>query len=174
MQINREAITKAFAELKVQLLQVFHQMMAEAPNPKTGEMTLGPESNIYKNTKVEQEDAEMISVLIPYYIQYVDGISNETGQHYFWARRPWEMVKGERSLASWRPPLPPIIAWMRKRGIPTDNKTIYAVATGIAVNGIKSRVVFLDWEKKVDEVMSDWFDDLFDAIMLSLDEFFEA
>ena len=174
MQIKtKENIAKAFADLKVKLLAVFREMMANAPNPKTGDMTLGPDSNIYRLTKVEQEDMEMINILIPYYIQYIDGFDPE-GKHWYWARRPWDMVKGDRSLASWRPPLRVIIPWMRKRGIKTDNKTVYAIATGIAINGIKSRPVFVGWEQEVDKLMSSWFDDLFDAIMLSLDEFFNA
>ena len=169
--MKREELRKAFDDLKIKLLAVFREMAAAAVNPKVGQPTLNETSNFYQNIKVEQEDIEMIEILVPYYIKYLDGIDDD-GKHWYWARRPWSMVKGERSLASWRPPLPPIIAWMRKRNLPTDNKTVYAISTGIALNGIKSRSVFAGWEQKADEILSSWFDQLFDAIVKELDEYF--
>ena len=169
--MRKEELVKAFADLKEKTLTIFREMLAAAPNPKTGQHTLDATSNIYQNTKVEIEDMEMVKVLIPYYIQYIDGIDEE-GKQWEWARRPWSMVKGERSLASWRPPLRAIIPWMRKRGLPTDNETVYKMSTAIAINGIRVRPIFNEWEKRMDELMDKWMSDLFDAILSDLDEYF--
>lgn len=169
--MRKELLQEAFQDLKEKTLAVFREMMAQAANPKTGDFTLDASSNIYQNTKVEVEDMEMIKVIVPYYITYIDGIDEE-GKQWGWARRPWSMVKGERSLASWRPPARAIIPWMQKRGIPTDNETVYKMLTSIAVNGIRPRAVFNHWEKKIDELMDKWLDTLFNAILSDLDEFF--
>ena len=171
--MRKEELRKAFDDLKVKLLAVFREMGAAAVNPKTGQPTLNETSNFYRNIKVEEEDMEMINVLIPYYVKFIDGIDDD-GKQWEWARRPWSMVKSNRSLASWRPPLRAIIPWMRKRGIPTDNETVYKMSTAIALNGILPRPIFNNWEAETDEILEKWMDELFDAIVASLDDYFSA
>lgn len=171
--MRKEDLQNAFDDLKAKLLAVFREMASEAVNPKTGQPTLNETSNFYQNIKIEQEDMEMIEILVPYYVRYIDAI-DEDGKQWEWARRPWAMVKSNRSLASWRPPLRAIIPWMRKRGLPTDNETVYKMSTAIAVNGILPRPIFNNWEAKTDEIMEKWFDELFNAIVASLDNYFSA
>jgi hypothetical protein len=170
--MKKEDINRAFEELKVKLLIIFRQMLEEAPNPKTGEHTLDSSSDIYKDTKVEQEDMGLFNVIIPYYIQYIDGINNETGQQYPWARRPKALRGGYQGGPSGF--VEAIELWMRKRNISLENGALWRMVNGIEKNGILARPVFNGWEKKVDEILEDWLDTLFDAIVKELDEYFNA
>ena len=171
--MRKEDLQAAFDDLKAKLLAVFREMAAAAVNPKTGQPTLNETPNFYQNIKIEQEDMEMIEILVPYYVRYIDAI-DEDGKQWEWARRPWAMVKSNRSLASWRPPLRAIIPWLRKRGLPTDNETVYKMSTAIALNGILPRPIFNNWQAKTDEIMEKFFDQLFDANVASLDDYFSA
>jgi hypothetical protein len=63
---------------------------------------------------------------------------------------------------------------MRKRNISLENGALWRMVNGIEKNGILARPVFNGWEKKVDEILEDWLDTLFDAIVKELDEYFNA
>ena len=169
--MRKEELQRAFADLKEKTLTVFREMLAAAPNPKTGQYTLDASSNIWQNTKVEVEDLNMVKVLIPYYIRYIDGIDEE-GKQWGWARRPWSMVKDLRSYRSWLPPVHPIAEWMRKRLGSANNKDVWKMCNIIATYGIRARPVFDEWEKRMDELMDKWMSDLFDAILSDLDTYF--
>ena len=168
--MRKEELQKAFDDLKAKLLIIFRQMLEEAPNPKTEGHTLDSTSDIYKNTKVQQEDVGMFQVIIPYYIQYIDGISNETGQQYFWARRPKSLRGGYQGGPSGF--VEAIELWMRKRHISLENGGLWRMVNGIEKNGILARPVFNGWEKSVDEILEKWMDELFDSIIKELDDYF--
>lgn len=170
--MKKEELNQVFEDLKAKLLILFREMLEEAPNPKTGEHTLDSSSDISKYTKVEQEDVGMFNVIIPYYIQYIDGISNETGQQYFWARRPKSLRGGYQGGPSGF--VEAIELWMRKRHISLENGGLWRMVNGIEKNGIVARPVFVDWEKKVDELLEDWLDVFFDSLVKELDVYFSA
>lgn len=170
--MRKEDLQNAFDDLKAKLLILFREMLEEAPNPKTGEYTLDSTSDIYENTKVEQEDVGMFNVIIPYYIQYIDGISNETGQKYFWARRPKSLRGSYQGGPSGF--VEAIELWMKKRHISLENGALWRMINGIEKNGIIARPVFVDWEKRVDELLEDWLDTLFDSLVKELDTYFSA
>lgn len=168
--MRKEELQRAFADLKEKILIIFREMLAAAPNPKTGQHTLDASSNIYQNTKVEVEDMNMVKVILPYYIQYIDGINNETGEKSMWARRPKAMRGGYQG----GPPgfVEAIEQWMRRKGIPTDNGGLWRMVNGIEKNGIKARPVFDNWEQEVDKILDKWLDELFNTIIVELDEYF--
>ena len=170
--MDKNNLQKAFNTLKQQILQVFRNMMEGAANPKTGAFTLDRSSNIWRNTKVDSVDMDMINVIVPYYIKYIDGIDDD-GKQWEWARRPWYMVMNEKPLHRWRPPFEVIYKWMQKNGLPTDNASVWAMSTSIALNGIKPRTVFKGWEKEVDKAIEDFFDNVFENIIKDINDYFK-
>lgn len=169
--MKKEDLQKAFADLKEHTLEVFREMMEDAPNLKTGERTLGKSSNIYHNTKVEEAEMGVVNIIIPFYIQYLDGIDNETGQQYEWARRPKALRGGYQGGPAGFAEA--IEKWMIRRGISLENGGLYRMLRGIEKNGIRPRQVFVNWEKKMDELLSEWMDGLFDTIMKEMDDYFK-
>lgn len=66
-------------------------------------------------------DSVVVKLLVPYYIQYI-----ESG-------RPPKVTKV---------PVDSLIDWASRRGIPTDNNTIYAIRESIYLHGIAPRPVW--------------------------------
>lgn len=170
--MDKNKLQKAFNTLKQQILTIFRNLMEDAPNPKTGDYTLDKSSNIWRNTKVDSVDMDIIKVIIPYYIKYIDGI-DDNGKQWEWARRPWYMVRDEKPLFRWMPPFDVIYKWMQKNGLSTDGVSVYQMRMAIAVNGIKPRYVFKGWEKEVDKAIEDFFDNVFENIITDLNEYFK-
>lgn len=170
--MDKNKLQKAFNVLKGQILQVFRNMMEGAANPKTGDYTLDKSSRIWRNTKVDSVDMDIIKVIVPYYIKYIDGIDDD-GKQWEWARRPWYMVMNEKPLFRWMPPFDVIYKWMQKNGISTDGVSVYQMRMSIALNGIKPRTVFKGWEKEVDKAIEDFFDNVFENIIKDINDYFK-
>lgn len=72
--------------------------------------------------------------------------------------------------------LPPVDAlrdWALKHSIPTDNKTLWAIAKGIQKNGVSSRPILSRIEAQIDEGFENkWADMLFDAIVEEVEKSF--
>lgn len=169
--MDKALLKKEFDNLKAQILQVFRNMMEDAANPKTGDFTLDRSSRIWRNTNIDTEGMNVIKVIVPYYIKYIDGIDDD-GKQWEWARRPWYMVMDEKPLFRWMPPFDVIYAWMRKRGMSTDSVSVYQMRMSIAVNGIKPRNVFKGWEKETDKAIEEFFDNIFNEIITDLKDYF--
>lgn len=169
--MDKNKLQKAFNVLKGQILQVFRNMMEGAANPKTGDYTLDKSSRIWRNTNIDTEGMNVIKVIVPYYIKYIDGIDDD-GKQWDFARRPWYMVKDEKPLFRWLPPFDVIYAWMRKRGMSTDSVSVYQMRMAIALNGIKPRNVFKGWEKETDKAIEEFFDNIFNEIITDLKDYF--
>ena len=118
-------------------------------NPKTGTNTL-VDSNIYNDLVADVKDLELIQFLIHDYYVYI-----ESG----------------RSAGSFPPPQV-IAEWCQRKGIPSDNSTVYAICKSIYEKGIKPRP-FLDeaWEF-IDEYWDTWADEIFDILMEDIDNWF--
>ncbi len=124
-------------------------------NQKVGTNTL-VDSNIYKTLSVKAtNDGDLIfDIILNDYITYI-----ESGRR-----------KGAKM-----PPVAPIVAWARKKGIPTDNSTIYLIRRAISRDGIKPRPVL---QYVFDEVDREWDDSLadklFNQITEIIDKFFNS
>lgn len=169
--MDKALLKKEFDNLKAQILQVFRNMMEDAANPKTGAFTLDKSSRIWRNTNIDTEGMNVIKVIVPYYIKYIDGIDDD-GKQWDFARRPWYMVMDEKPLFRWMPPFDVIYAWMRKRGMSTDSVSVYQMRMAIALNGIKPRNVFKGWEKETDKAIEEFFDNIFNEIITDLKDYF--
>lgn len=124
-------------------------------NGKVGRNTIIG-SDIYKNLQVKAtNDGDLVfDILLNDYLTFIES--------------------GRRKGAKF-PPVEPIVKWARKRGIPTDNSTIFLIRRAISRDGIAPRPfmdkVFEDidyaWDKG-------WADELFGEIMKMINEFFNV
>lgn len=118
--------------------------------------TIAPDSAIYKSLSVKAtNDGDLIfDIILNNYLKYI-----ESGRK-----------KGAKL-----PPVEPIVRWARSRGIPTDNKTIWAIRKAISRDGIKERP-FMD--KVFEDIFyvwdNGWSDELFDEIIKEVTDFFNV
>lgn len=64
--------------------------------------------------------------------------------------------------------------WALRKGIPTDNNTLYAIQTAIVRDGIKGRPILATLANNIEELFEkQYFDELFTAIITELQNFFK-
>lgn len=123
-------------------------------NDKVGRNTIAPGSDLYRNLQVMATgDGDLVfDLMLNDYLVYI-----ESGRR-----------KGARF-----PPIEPIVKWARKRGIPTDNSTIYLIRRAISRDGIKPRPFLQYVFSEIDGLWEDgWSDRIFDKIIEETDKFF--
>ena len=122
-------------------------------NKKVGVNTL-IDSNLFDELDVNTEDFEVVNLLVNDYIQYIES-----------GRQPGSF-----------PPPHAIAEWCQRKGLPSDNGTVYIICRSIYENGIPARPIFDGddgvWEK-VDAAWDDWADMVFNTLTEQLDEFFK-
>jgi hypothetical protein len=73
------------------------------------------------------------------------------------------------------PPVAPIVAWARKKGIPTDNSTIFLIRRAISRDGIQPRPIMAYVMEEVDREWDDSLaDKLFNQIIEIIDKYFNT
>lgn len=147
------SLADIMTEFSSDILQLVREVMATSVNHKSG--TSLKDSDIYKSAQVKAtNDGDlMFDIILNDYITYIES--------------------GRRKGAKF-PPVEPIIAWARKRGIPTDNSTIFLIRRAIARDGIRPRPImaqvmdFVDeeWDKRMSHR-------LFVKITSIIDEYFK-
>ena len=152
MEINR--LVMEFTKDIMMLVQAVMEGQ-ELVNHKVGRNTIIG-SDIYNNLQVKAtNDGDLVfDILLNDYLTFIES--------------------GRRKGAKF-PPVEPIVKWARKRGIPTDNSTIFLIRRAISRDGIAPRPfmdkVFEDidyaWDKG-------WADELFDEIMKLINDFFNV
>lgn len=152
MEINR--LVMEFTKDIMMLVQAVMEGQ-ELVNHKVGRNTIIG-SDIYNNLQVKAtNDGDLVfDILLNDYLTFIES--------------------GRRKGAKF-PPVEPIVKWARKRGIPTDNSTIFLIRRAISRDGIAPRPfmdkVFEDidyaWDKG-------WADELFDEIMKMINDFFNV
>jgi len=124
-------------------------------NEKVGRNTIAPDSDLYKTLQVRaSNDGDIVfDLMLNDYLVFIES--------------------GRRAGAKF-PPVEPIVRWARKRGIPTDNNTIYLIRRAISRDGIKPRpfmaYIFDEMDDRWD---STWSDRIFEKIMEQIDNFFK-
>jgi hypothetical protein len=124
-------------------------------NEKVGRNTIAPDSELYKTLQVKAtNDGDIVfDLMLNDYLVFIES--------------------GRRAGAKF-PPVEPIVRWARKRGIPTDNSTIYLIRRAISRDGIKPRPFMAYIFEELDERWDDnWADSIFDKIMEQIDNFFK-
>ena len=124
-------------------------------NEKVGRNTIAPDSELYKTLQVKAtNDGDIVfDLMLNDYLVFIES--------------------GRRAGAKF-PPVEPIVKWARKRGIPTDNSTIYLIRRAISRDGIRPRPFMAYIFEEMDERWDDnWADEIFDKIMEQIDNFFK-
>ena len=124
-------------------------------NEKVGKNTIAPDSDLYKTLQVKAtNDGDVVfDLMLNDYLVFIES--------------------GRRAGAKF-PPVEPIVRWARKRGIPTDNNTIYLIRRAISRDGIQPRpFMAYIFEEMDDRWDSTWSDKIFDKIMEVIDNFFK-
>ena len=124
-------------------------------NEKVGKNTIAPDSDLYKTLQVKAtNDGDVVfDLMLNDYLVFIES--------------------GRRAGAKF-PPVEPIVRWARKRGIPTDNNTIYLIRRAISRDGIQPRpFMAYIFEEMDDRWDSNWADSIFDKIMEEIDNFFK-
>lgn len=149
-------ISKIVVEFSKDLMELVKMVMESnvGINTKVGENTLVG-SDIYKTLSVKAtNDGDLIfDIVLNDYIQFIES--------------------GRRKGAKF-PPVEPIVRWARKKGIPTDNSTIFLIRRAISREGIRPRPIMAYVFEEVDrEWDTNLSDKLFDKIMEEIDNFFK-
>lgn len=80
---------------------------------------------------------------------------------------------GRLPVTSEIPPISDLRDWALRKGIPTDNDTLYAIAQVIRKNGMAPRPILAILEEKIEKAfIEDWADNLFEAITKELSDYF--
>lgn len=148
---NITLLAKAFAE---DVMTITADIMASSMlvNDKVGRNTIAPDSKIFKEMYAKASGNIVIQLLLNDYVQYI-----ESG----------------RKAGSKFPPIQPIVQWAKKRGIPTDNSTIFLIRRAIAEDGIRPRPFMYKVLETIDKKWEgEWSSDLFNELTKIIDEFF--
>lgn len=157
-------------EIKDEIVSIVHTILESdvGINPKTGTNTL-QDSNLYNNIEVDfnEQDIEILNLMIPEYgVLYVDAEGHK------WARRPANPDLPDSKKDQSYPPPNVIAEWAGRKGIPTDNSTIYLICRSIWWEGIQARP-FIDASfEEIDKRYTKWADELFETLIKPIDEFF--
>lgn len=149
MQLDK--LHKELSMMADQIKGIVHAIMEgeKGINAKTGTNTL-IDSNLYNDMVADVKDLELIQFLIHDYYIYV-----ESG----------------RKQGSFPPPHV-IAEWCARKGIPNDNRTVYAICNSIYIEGIKPRP-FLDeaWDV-IDDYWDSWAEDIFNILTEDIEKWF--
>ena len=148
---NITLLAKAFAE---DVMNITADIMASSMlvNDKVGRNTIAPNSDIFKQMYAKASGNIVIQLLLNDYVQYI-----ESG----------------RKAGSKFPPIQPIVQWAKKRGIPTDNSTIFLIRRAISEDGIRPRPFMYKVLETIDSKWDgEWSSELFNELTKIIDEFF--
>lgn len=82
-------------------------------------------------------------------------------------------IESGRRKGAKMPPISALREWAGKRGIPTDNKTLYSIAMAIKRDGIAPRPFLATLDINVEEYIgNNDFGDLFESIITTITDYF--
>lgn len=135
--------------IKEEILALFRLILESeyGINEKVGRNTLA-DSNLHKEAKVE---AQSPNEYLLFYNEYLEAIE-----------------KGKKPFTE-KVSVTALISWAKRKNIPSDSKTIYAIRESIYKYGIKARPLLIHFERELDELFDK---DLFEELTKSLDKYF--
>lgn len=148
-------LTRVMYEIGKDIAKLVREIMDSnvGMNMKVGKNTLS-DSDLYRELSVRStSDGDLVfDIMLNDYIQYIEN--------------------GRRKGAKF-PPIEPIIQWCRKKGLPTDNSTIFLIRRAISRDGIAARPIMARVFDELDMNWNDgWADHIFNKIMEHIDKFF--
>ena len=128
-------LTRVMFEIGSDIAKLVREIMDSnvGMNMKVGKNTLS-DSDLYRELSVRStSDGDLVfDIMLNDYIQYIEN--------------------GRRKGAKF-PPIEPIIQWCRKKGLPTDNSTIFLIRRAISRDGIAARPIMA---RVFDELDRNW------------------
>ena len=124
-------------------------------NSKVGVNTLS-NSDIYRTLQVRAtNDGDLIfDIILNDYLVYIEN--------------------GRRKGAK-MPPVEPIVKWCKKKGIPSDNSTVYLIRRAISMDGIKARPFMAHVMEEIDKGWNENVaGELFNKIIEEINKFFNG
>lgn len=144
--------TKAFKMLAADIFSLFYEVLHSdvGINTKVGFNTL-KDSRLAK-TATMQVDLPFIKIMVN---DYIDAIENGVRRY------------------TYCPPISDLRDWARRKGIPSDNNTLYAIQQAIWRDGIKGRPIIKTFYEMLDKEWDDSMaETLFESITTNLDKYF--
>lgn len=146
---GRSVLAEIYKQLKImgeEVKAIIMSVMAsdKGINKKVKKNTL-VNSDIYNDIEYDVKDSELINILVNDYIDYIE--------------------RG-RSPGTYPPPLV-IAKWCERKGLPTDNSTVFLICRSIYKKGIAPRPIFDGKNGVFDEVdkhIDSWTDEIFEII----------
>lgn len=127
-------------KIRREILSLFREVLSKAINKKSGTSLENSHLSHDAETKhSEQGESELFTLLYNDYLPYIE-----------W-RRPPKYGK--------KPPIRVLIPWCKERGIPTDNKTLWALSTSIWKFGWEARPIIAPFETLLDERWEKYWSD---------------
>jgi hypothetical protein len=125
-------------------------------NVKVNKNTLGKDkSRLYDDVVANLLSSEdiVVSLLVNDYIKFIES--------------------GRRAGAK-MPPFQPIYEWCKRKGLPSDNSTVWAICKAISRDGIAPRPIMSNVLSIIDNRWdSEWSDSIFEEITKELDKIFQ-
>lgn len=157
--MSAEGVAKAIQVIADDMLALIVTILEDdsiSNNVKVGKNTLKDSAlrdNLVVATNTPQGQDPVVGALFNNYIVYLE-----------WTRPP---KYGKQ------PPIDALKDWAAKNGIPTDADTLWKISYAIWRDGHAGRPIFATMDKELDKLfMDDWADQLRDAILDNLDNFF--
>lgn len=141
--IDIKNIEKAIKEIAYEYLALFRSIIKEKVGSNTD---IAEDANVEIN---ENNDGFLIDLNINDYIEYIEN--------------------GRRKHVR-RVPIDELRDWARKRGIKTDNSTLFAIQQSIYNEGIKGKNIMTDFFDNIDKNIDSQFDKIFEALNIELDK----
>lgn len=141
------AVLKALSSIAEDILTLVHLILDEN----------GLQSSALKEDArctVEASDNLLIQVLFNNYVYYIEN--------------------GRKPNATTPPPISELREWALRKGLPTTNDVLFAVAESIRKQGVAPRPILAQLEEQIElSFDNEWADQLFDAIVEELEVYFK-
>lgn len=153
-----DSLSRVAKIIENDIISIVREIMSanDMINNKVGKNTIAPDSDLFKQikTKVRNDGDIVFDLMLNDYIVYVENGRRPNGKF---------------------PPIQPIIQWAQKKGIPTDNNTIYAIRYSIAKEGIKPRPIMAKVFERMDKVWeNEWSDRIYNEIISEIENWFNG
>lgn len=151
---SSDTIRKVVDAIQDDLIALFHAILEDD--------TVGVNTKVWKNTLADSRLHNEISTKVTtdfsfslFYNDYLEYVER--------GRKPLEKKVPVRAL----------LAWAKRKGLPTDNEFIYAVRQSIYNKGIPPRPIIPYLSVEIDDLFDkSWSQQLFNAITEELDKYF--
>lgn len=142
--------------IKEEILALFRLILETdqyGVNEKVGKNTL-KDSDLHRTANIQSDRIEDYNLFYNDYLEYIES-----------GRKPFAR----------KVPVQALIQWARRKGIPDDSSTIYAIRESIYKYGIKARKILQYFEQELDELWeNDLSNKIFETVTSQLDKIFNS